>query len=163
MLVDEVLEGDFASVGVGDGVVHWEVDKGGNIALVRTDISRVSMEDFTDGENTSGAAEAGPEVFFNVLYGVEAETVNLVGRDEVPDPALVDAPDAGIFGFDIWEVGDSAGLYHGLVVVVGNIAGSVIVSGVVEWVESGDVSETHVISHDIHHYIYPLGMCGGDQ
>lgn len=98
-----------------------------------------------------------------MLNGIQPQAVDLVSGDEIPYPALENIPDVGVFRLQIRQKCNLAALDHVLVVVVGDIAAGVVISGVIERVESGDTPESHVVDHDVHHNVHSLRMSCGDQ
>lgn len=98
-----------------------------------------------------------------MLNSIQPQAVDLVSGDEVPDPALENVPDIGVFCLQIRQICNLATLYHVLVVVVGDITAGVVVSDVIERVESGDTPESHVVDHDVHHDVHSFCMSCSDQ
>lgn len=60
-------------------VVDWEVQHPVDRALVSACVAAVAGVDFADGVDAGGGAEGGPEAFFDVFDGVDAEAVDCAG------------------------------------------------------------------------------------
>lgn len=71
-----------------NGVVHRVVEQTGNNTLVGTNIGGVSVEALTHLEDTGSRAEFGPERHGNFRNGVNSDTIETVGVDEVVNPVL---------------------------------------------------------------------------
>lgn len=69
--------------------------------MVGADVCWVSVENLANGEYTGGTGEPGPEVLLHMLDCIEAKTIDLVGGDEVSNPALEDISNIRVLRFDI--------------------------------------------------------------
>lgn len=98
-----------------------------------------------------------------MLNSIQPQAVDLVSGDEIPDPALENVPDIGVLRLHIRQIRNLAALDHVLVVVVGDITAGVVVSGVIERVESGDTPESHVVDHDVYHDVHSPRVNCSDQ
>lgn len=73
------------------------------VVLVGGDVGGISVQDFSDGMNTRGAYEIGPEVLSNMLDGVDSDGIEVIRRNERLYPSVVRADNGGILGVDVWE------------------------------------------------------------
>lgn len=69
-----------------DGIVHRVVEESGDWALVGTNVSGVSVKALAHLENTTRRSKLRPKVLANLRDGVNSNTVETVGRDEISDP-----------------------------------------------------------------------------
>ena len=163
VLIDEVLESGFARVAVVDRVVHGIVEDRRHVILVRTDISRVATEYFSNRVHAGSVGEARPKVLLDVLHCVQAQSVDGVLGHQVLNPAIEDAAHRAILRLQVWESRDLALFDLGLVIPVVDAAIVVVVRACVEGVEGRDIARAHMIGYDIHHYVHALCMSRADE
>lgn len=172
----EVVEVTTEEDGTEGVVLHVVGHTGEEVpGLVTAEVTRVTGQDLTEGEDTGGVDEAGKELIVDVLGGVDAETVNGVIRNELPDPVAELSNDRLGFGGQISEsnaVGvEPAVLVVGRVGPVGDVAVRVEVSLVVEGVELGVVELRrhrvelldHVVDDDIDHDVHSAVVDSPDE
>ena len=157
VLVNKDLWARFAGIDLGDQVVHGVVDQTLHVVLVIADITRIATEDFTDREDASGLGKPGPKVLFNVLDGVQTETIDRVGVDKVLDPTLENGPDTIVLGLDIGEIADDTAVFDiALIVEVTDHTVVMVVASVVERYKICVIvmRTAHVVGNDINHDIH---------
>ena len=153
------LHGVVGTEDILDGVVHWVVENTGDEVLVWTNVVGVTVEALTHLEDTSGISVLLPEVLGDLRNGIDSNTIELVGVDQVLDPILKITSDVLIILVEIWEVSESAVLNLTLVVPVLDLASIVVMLVVVEWVDLGEVHADwgnvvgDNIDHDVHAFI----------
>lgn len=76
--------------------------------LVRTNISRVTIEALSHLENARGLSILAPEILWNLWNRVDPDAIEAVGVDQLLDPVLEIASDIVIFLVKIWETGKAA-------------------------------------------------------
>lgn len=159
------LHGLVTSENILDGVVHWIVEKTGNEVLIWADVVRVSVEALSHLENTSGISILLPEVLFDFRNGIDSNTIELIGVDQVFDPVLEISSDVSVILVEIWEVSKSAVLDLPLVVPVYDITFVVVVLGLVEWVDLAEVHANwcNVVGDNIDHDVHVLGVSCFDE
>jgi hypothetical protein len=70
------------------GEVHGIVEQCCDVVLVVAYVSIEPVEDFTHLENARSLTILTPEIFRNFRNGINANTVEVVGSDELMDPVL---------------------------------------------------------------------------
>ena len=134
------------------------------LVLVAAHVLSDTGQDLTKSEDAGSLDELGQELIVDVLGGIDTETVDGVGRNEILDPLGEEGDNVGRLGLDIGE-GDAiriepAVLVVGGVLPLGNVAVRVEVLFVVEGLELGvvdlggnDVVELlrHVVYDDVDH------------
>ena len=119
------LSGTGLLVKVVHGIVGRVVQKTRHKLGVLSKVSRVAIEHFADAVHASCSREAGPEVFLNVLDGVDSNAIEAVFLDKPRNPSVQQAADLRGLGVDVRETGNLALLDTALVAVV-DIAGRVV-------------------------------------
>ena len=152
--VPEVIHGLATSEHITNAVVHWVVEESGEVVLVRRDVGWVSVEALSHLEDTGGLAILLPEVAWDLWNGVDSDTIEAVVADDTSDPLLEVVADEGVALIEVWQVSQSAVLNLGLVVPVLDLAVTVEVLGLVEWVELTVVSSdwASVVGDDVDHH-----------
>lgn len=98
-------------------------------------------------------SELGPEVLWHLWDGVDTDSVEIVGLNEILDPVLEEPSDIAVFLVDVWEISQSTVLNLPLVTPVINSTVVVVVLGLVQRENSVEVI-THwsgVVGDDVDH------------
>lgn len=146
-------------------VIHWVVEKTGQEVLIWRDVVRISVETFTHLENTSRISILLPEVWFDFRNGINSNTIELIGVDQVFDPVLEISSDVIVILVEIWEVSKSAVLDLSLVAPVCDLAIIVIVLSLVERVDFAEVHTNwgNVVGDNIDHDVHVLIVSSFDE
>lgn len=99
-------------------VVDCVVEEAGHKLGVRGKVGWVSVKHLANVVDTGSGREARPKVLFDVLDGVDADTVEAVLVYEPVDPGVEERADLALGGVDVGESGYLTYLDTGLVVVV---------------------------------------------
>jgi hypothetical protein len=138
---------------VSDSEVHRVVEEAGDVVLVGTDISIVSVEVLAHLEDASGCAELRPEVFGDLGDRVDADAVEVVGLDKILNPVFQLPSHIGVALVEVREASESAVLHLPLIVPVVDVTVSVIVLCSVERIDLAVVvfDGAHMVAHDVDH------------
>lgn len=142
------------SENIRDCVVHRVVEKGSDIVLVWTNIGWVTIEALSHLENTRCSTIFSPEIFTNFWNGINTNTIKLILGNESLNPVLEVASDVRSILIKIWQVSKSAVLNLGLITPVIDLAVSVIVLSLVQWVNLRKVHTdwSDVVGNNINHH-----------
>lgn len=163
--VFDLVHALLSSENVLDGVVHWIVEETSEVVLVWTNIVWISVEALSHLEDSRGLSVLSPELSFDFWDGINSDTIEVVLLDQVVDPGLQVLSDVRVVLVKIWQVSESAILNIAWVIPVGDLAVRVVMFGLVEWINSGEVHAdwSDVVGDDVNHNPDVLGVCGIDQ
>ena len=148
-----------ASENVADRVIHWIVEKCGQMVLVRSYIGWVAVEALTHLEDSSGLSILRPEVFWHFRDRVDADSVEAVLLYDSFDPVLEIASHIAVPLVQIGEVSKTT-VFDRVLVVPVDVALRVVVLAVVEWVDFAEIvaNWSHVVGDDVDHHPDVLGV-----
>jgi len=124
--------------------------------LVAGNVWKVKTENFTNSVDTSSSAEVSPEVLGNIWYGVDSESIKIVGLDEISSPLKKSLLDKWMILIKIRKSTKPAFLHLWLISGVDVIAVSifVVVASVIERSDGAVVSVINisdVVGNNINH------------
>ena len=136
-----------------DRVVHRVVEQGGDIVLVRGNISGVSIEAFAHLENTRGFTILFPELAFDFGDRINSNSIETVLLHDSLHPVFKVLTHVGILLVQIGEISQAAKLNLTLIVPVLNLAVIVVMFSLVEGVDGAVVlaDGTHMVSNNVNH------------
>jgi hypothetical protein len=106
-----------------DGEIHWVVEKSGKMVLIWTNVVCISVEALSHLEHASSLSVLTPEIGWDFWDGVDSNTVELIGADQVFDPVLKVLSDVAVGVLvEIWEISESAIFDLTLIVPVVDLA-----------------------------------------
>ena len=148
-----------ASENVADSVVHWIVEKRGQMVLVRSYVGWIAVEALTHLEDSSSLAVLRPEVLWYFRNCVDADAVEAIGLHDSFDPVLEVASDIAVALVEIGKVSKTA-VFDGVLVVPVDVTLRVVVLAVVEWVDFAEIVANwgNVVSDDVDHDPDVLGV-----
>jgi len=91
-----------------DGEVHWIVEKTSKVVLIRGNVAWISVEALSHLENTSSLTELTPELSFDFRDGINSNSIESVGVDQVFNPVFKILSDITIILVNIWKISESA-------------------------------------------------------
>jgi hypothetical protein len=154
-----------ATKDVVDGVVHRVVEEPSDGTLVGSDVSGVTVEALSHLEDAGGLTKLRPEVLGNLGDGVNSQTIEAVGLNQIVNPVLEFTSDVGVWLIKIGQVSETTVFNLALVVPVVDLAVTVVV---VWLVEGGDLSKIitdrgDVVTDNIDHNPDTFLMGSGNQ
>jgi hypothetical protein len=139
---------------VSNCIVHGIVEETGDIILVGTHISIISIEALSHLEDASSLPELRPEVLGNLRNGIDTDSIEVVCLDEVLDPVLELSSYPLIALIKIGEAGKSAVFNLPLIVPIVDVTVSMIVFSSIERINLAVVmlDGSNVISDNVDHH-----------
>ena len=155
----DVVHGLGRTEDVADSVVHGVVEESGQMILVGSNVSGISIEAFSHLENAGRSSIFGPEISWNLWNGVDADSIEVKLRDEVLYPVLEVSADVIVLSVVIWESSKTAVLDGPLVAPV-NVTVVVIVLRLVQRVNLAEIKAdgSRVVGNNIDHHIDVTSM-----
>ena len=105
-----------------NGVVHWVIENTRDVILIRTDVSRISIEAFSHLENSRSCSKFTPKVFWNLWNGIDSNTVKTICSNQILNPVFMSLSDIRVALIEIREISEAAILDLGLVIPVRDLA-----------------------------------------
>ena len=150
--VTDVVHGFRATENIADSVIHWVIEKCGQVVLIRSNIGWVTVEALSHLENSRSFTVLRPKVCWDLWDGINSNTVEVILIDDTLDPVFEITTNIVIALVKIWQVSKSAILYRILIIPV-DITRAVIMVALIERVDLTIVSTDRgdMVSDNIDH------------
>jgi len=150
-----------------ESVEHGVVEQRSHVILVVSNVVDISIEDFTDLENSSSGVVLGPEIFGDMGNGVDANAIEIKLFNCALDPFEEVVANELVALVEVGETGEPAVFNLPLVVPIVDIAFCVVVLRLVKRVNIRKVTVCivrAVVGHNIKHNpdIFCVG-CGNQR
>jgi uncharacterized membrane protein len=122
--------------------------------LVRTDVCRIAIKDFSHLENSSRGSKLTPKIFRNFGDGIDSNTVKTICSNQIFYPVFKRCSDVGIALIKVGEVSKAAILNLRLVVKVSDLTSWVVMVWLVKRGNRAIIStyRCDMVCNDINHH-----------
>ena len=86
--VTDVVHGFRATENIADSVIHWVIEKGGQVVLIRSNIGWVTVEALSHLEHSRSFTVLRPKVCWDLWDGINSNTVEVILIDDTLDPVF---------------------------------------------------------------------------
>ena len=132
--VADVVHGFRATENIADSVIHWVVEKGGQVVLIRSNIGGITIETLTHLEHSRSFTVLRPKVCWNLRDGINSNTVEAILFDDSLYPVFEITTNIVIALIKIWQVSKSA-IFNRVLIIPVDITRAMIVIALIERVD----------------------------